>query len=615
VRTTSDRFPHRDRHALKAWAAAFGLGAVAVALAAWSWLSWPDPLIDFGRELYVPWRLVEGDRLYQDVAYVGGPLSPYVNALWFRLFGVGIRTLLVVNAVILAAIVALVYRVATIFHGHGVALVSCCVFLVVFGFLPITFTSYNYLAPYSHEMTHSLFLALASVWCLARYGADQRGRWLTSSGIFTGGVLLTKPETALAAVASGLVGVYFASRLGQTSRDHPRSRGQPWLLWFGGLVVMPAIGLALLASSIGIEGVWEALSTPYMAIVGGGVQRQTFYQWVSGTFDTGDSLRRIAVGLFYYGSFLGLPLLVIRLLPIRSAAGVKSRVGILYGAVLLGFVVTVFLLPLYMFSREPHPLQIIVFLIWAGEVSGRWPLLRNPERPAATAPAAAAFGTLALVLLAKIRLNVLVFHYGFVLAAPAMIATTIAVFGAVPNYLRRRGRWGSLYQAFCTGLVAALLLLHVGVADVFLSRRTHMLGESVDRMRVDPGRGKLVDEAMDAVRDHQPIGTLAVLPEGVTINYLLRVPTSVPFTTFLPLELSLFGEEAHLGALRAHPPDGVLVWNRRAWFYGDFGRDYGADIARWIGNRYEEVWSTETIDEDPVGMTQDTFRIRLLLPK
>jgi len=36
------------------------LGALTVLLVATSWRRWPDPLIDFGRELYVPWRLAQG---------------------------------------------------------------------------------------------------------------------------------------------------------------------------------------------------------------------------------------------------------------------------------------------------------------------------------------------------------------------------------------------------------------------------------------------------------------------------------------------------------------------------------------------------------------------------
>ena len=48
-----------------------GPAIIAVALPlmlAWSWEKWPDPLIDFGRELYAPWQLAAGRVLYRDVA-------------------------------------------------------------------------------------------------------------------------------------------------------------------------------------------------------------------------------------------------------------------------------------------------------------------------------------------------------------------------------------------------------------------------------------------------------------------------------------------------------------------------------------------------------------------
>ena len=77
-----------------------GLAALLfLTLASWSWGRWPDILVDFGRELYVPWRLSSGAQLYRDLAYFNGPLSPYLNALWFDLFGVGLRTLVWANLV------------------------------------------------------------------------------------------------------------------------------------------------------------------------------------------------------------------------------------------------------------------------------------------------------------------------------------------------------------------------------------------------------------------------------------------------------------------------------------------------------------------------------------
>ena len=42
------------------------LTSIAAAMVAWTWGTWPDLLIDFGRDLYVAWRIAEGETLYRD---------------------------------------------------------------------------------------------------------------------------------------------------------------------------------------------------------------------------------------------------------------------------------------------------------------------------------------------------------------------------------------------------------------------------------------------------------------------------------------------------------------------------------------------------------------------
>ena len=62
--------------------------ALFAGLAAWSWRKWPDPVVDFGRELYVPWQLTQGKVLYRDIESVFGALTVYqrvVDALVRRL--------------------------------------------------------------------------------------------------------------------------------------------------------------------------------------------------------------------------------------------------------------------------------------------------------------------------------------------------------------------------------------------------------------------------------------------------------------------------------------------------------------------------------------------------
>src|SRR3984893_6418131 len=80
------------------------------ALTFWSWRKWADPLVDFGRELYVPWQITRGKMLSRDIASLFGPLSPYINALWFRLFGVSLITLADVHLAVLCLAVAGIYH-------------------------------------------------------------------------------------------------------------------------------------------------------------------------------------------------------------------------------------------------------------------------------------------------------------------------------------------------------------------------------------------------------------------------------------------------------------------------------------------------------------------------
>ena len=77
------RVPERAR----ALAGPLLVATTAVALALRTRRMWGDPVVDFGREVYVAWRVSEGADLYRDVAHFNGPLASYANAAWFDVMG------------------------------------------------------------------------------------------------------------------------------------------------------------------------------------------------------------------------------------------------------------------------------------------------------------------------------------------------------------------------------------------------------------------------------------------------------------------------------------------------------------------------------------------------
>ena len=184
------------------------LGAAAITLLVLGWRRWTHVMIDYGRELYVPWRLSLGEVLYRDVAYFNGPLSPYLNGTLFRAVGPSYIALAILNIILLTITLWLVYRLLADLADRLTAVIGGLLFLVIFALADLTRTgNYNFVTPYSHEMTHGSLLGLATLLVLVNFlrKPSRESPWVM--GLLLGLVFLTKAEFLLAAGAAVLVGV------------------------------------------------------------------------------------------------------------------------------------------------------------------------------------------------------------------------------------------------------------------------------------------------------------------------------------------------------------------------------------------------------------------------
>ena len=167
-----------------AWAPPLLLAIIGVALFTWTWQAWPDVLVDFGVQLYVPWRLAAGDVLYRDIAHYTGPLSVYYNALAFRAFGTSLRTLEFANLPILIGIIAAIYALALKLAGRLCAFVCGIAFLTLFALRAGIIGNYNYVCPYEYEYTHATLLCLCTVLlltaCSRTFPEKRRGGGISS---------------------------------------------------------------------------------------------------------------------------------------------------------------------------------------------------------------------------------------------------------------------------------------------------------------------------------------------------------------------------------------------------------------------------------------------------
>ncbi len=121
-------------------------------------------LVDFGRELYVPWRLSLDEVLYRDVAHFNGPLSPWIHAALFRVTGPSYQALFTLNLVLFALFTALLARWIARSSGALAASLALAFLVPSLGLAQLAgIANYNWISPYSHELTHGTMLGLAAV--------------------------------------------------------------------------------------------------------------------------------------------------------------------------------------------------------------------------------------------------------------------------------------------------------------------------------------------------------------------------------------------------------------------------------------------------------------------
>jgi hypothetical protein len=598
----SERGGARTTEARAARALALAAPALALFLLWRSWGAWADVVVDFGRELYVPWRLTLGEVLYRDLAWFNGPLSPHVNALWFRLFGVGAWTLFAVNLVLLGVLVALLRRVSTALGSPLAAGVLVLFFLPVFAFGHLVrIGNYNHLAPYSHEATHGLLLAVGAFALLVGPSGGRAWR-VAFAGVLVGLVFLTKVELFLAALLGTAATV--ALREGAPARTR-------WGAYLGGLVVPPLVALAALATRLAPGEALRGALGSCRTVLDRRLPELPFYRKDMGL----DAPLENALGVLLAA---GITLVVFAPGPLlgRRLAPERARTGAI--ALALAALLAAALAPTdWKWLARGLPVATLALGLLALRARGR----AGDAAGRARWSSAAGFALFALALLGKMLLAPHFGHYGFVLAVPATCLLVVALVAWLPDLVGSGDRSDENGGARACVLAGVLPVLAVAAVDLWSRSETHLapkeveLGTGRDHLRAD-ARGEKVravlarlDQLVDADAE------VLVLPEGVSLNYLARRRSPTPYLLFMPPELIIFGEDAIVVALEEDPPDAIVLLHRDTSEYGSpfFGRDYGLAISAWVLEHYRHAWTDPT--GGPPLQPATVYGASILLPR
>jgi len=175
-------------------------------------------IVDSGKELMVPWTLLQGKGLYREVFWLYGPWAPYFNFLMYALFGVHSDVLLWTAKFLGAGVVLTVYGCLRSLVSPKTA---CFGALAVMAFS----TTSNYFTwPYSFSNLWATWLALLAVHLIARWRQTGNTRLLVLSAIASAIVANSKFIIALPV----LVVLWFTLLL-ESRQKNTRVTRRDWL--------------------------------------------------------------------------------------------------------------------------------------------------------------------------------------------------------------------------------------------------------------------------------------------------------------------------------------------------------------------------------------------------
>ena len=565
-----------------------GLAVVAPAFvfaAAVSWRRWPDLIVDFGGQLYIPWRLANGAVLYRDIFYfAGGPLSQYFNALLFKIFGASFLTLIVANLTLVAAALILIYRRFVAATDVVTGTTICLGIVLVFAFGQYTtIGNYNYIAPYSHEVLHGLLLSILAVALLAGWLEKEKFCFAFAAGYCSGLVFLTKPDVfvALAAACVAAFVIFFVTR----RRIDLAAKSLAAFLF---AAIIPPLGFFLYFLSV--EDWRESLRSVvfgWLPLFQTSIAKNPYYQWGMG-FDapfahlraTGVQFLFVAIAVAFYATVF------------RFLWNLKSRRAA-YFVFLPIIAPLLFLAARFDWADCGASLPLLAFTACV--------LLRenyeklSVERKAAFPLLWSMFG---LVLLLKLGLFPRIWHYGFALAMPAFVSAVYLLLWLLPQLLENK--FSVPARPF---RIAVLLVLSIGSGNLFLksekfyAAKNLAVGRAGDRIvAVGPSgnavEARTINAALAWIETNvPPDATVAALPQGALLNFLSRRINPTPDLDWNPTLFDVFGQEKMTAAFEKNPPDYVLLveWNAYEFgVVGEFGHfpGYGVELMQWIGKNY-----------------------------
>ena len=562
-----------------------GIPIVVISWLAISWRRWPDCLIDFGQQLYVPWQISQGKVLYRDIYYSYGPLAAYVNGLFFKCFGTNLHVLFIASFICLMVIGYLLYAIFKSAYGVVSGIISLYIFFGIFAFghYLLGLSSYNFISPYSYELVYGFALSLAGIFFIDYWLKRPKAIYLVIIGVLLGLVFLTKFEVFLAFLGAVTAAVILNILCrGITLFGAVKN----FCMLLGFALIPPVIFFVYLCQYMPWGMAIRALGTALFSFQDPGNPLENIFDFILGFNTPLNSLwfvLFVAVGYVFAFASLGALAKVISFFKKKG-----TRFIFIFVSCVLAILTYVFINYRWVFSvLRAVPLVLIVFILI--RLIQLFKRHVDPQRAAKRAFHIVLL-LYALILSFKIFLSFTPFQYGFVLGLPGTICMAciltndVACWGRVASFYSPK-----VYRILVLVVLSGALVLYFRWSKDLYDHMNYAISKGKDAFWADDSnvspRAFLTDTMVQWLgKNTNPTDTLVVMPTGAMINYLSRRINPIPMILFDRRSLE-GNKESEIINLLSHANPGYIIFTG----YGSLGAQYGQSIVRWVLENYNII--------------------------
>jgi hypothetical protein len=455
-----------------------------------------------------------------------------------------------------------------------------------------------------------MLLLLCLVVALRQAVRSLKALPVATAGVLAGLSLLLKPEIIFAAAAVGLGAIFLIMRGGY--------RKPEWVRWFGAAGIFAAGGIVPVAvttllfslrAGFPLRDALHYANYAWLTVIQGAREAQSLRS---------DPFQQAALGFDHPWRNLGIEALwgaaaVVLAIGLAWGTSFFKRTAKLWRVILLAVAVIIIALS----TRVPwmnvgYALPGILLSGALIEIAQSW---RTPNASDDKSAARVLLWLSAAAMLARMALSPRIYHYGFVQAALAGVVSVAILISSIPQFMSLAIGLRKWYQGLITILVAGIIVVVTFNSMQLYSYHTLAVGRGDDQFYAFDQNavptGLLVEQArqfLETDARENNVHSLLVLPEGVMLNYLTRLPNSIPYYFFAPFVLAYGRNDDILQRLNAAPPDRIVVISRdmREFGVGRFGDspEHGQKLIEFIVRNYGAIntfgWE-DPLDPDRFG--------------